>query len=81
MTMWRISSVHPFGERAYGSTKMKNYDNDLIYSKMEFKRKLGMHMTQAIAIYISGNRCIRHNPLCLVESTAYPVWLSQLHTQ
>ena len=40
---------------------------------MEFKQKLGMHMTQAIAIYSSGNRYIRHNPLCLVESTAYPV--------
>ena len=31
VTMWRISSVHPFGERAYDSTKMKeNYDNNLI---------------------------------------------------
>lgn len=33
MTMWRISSVHPFGERAYGSTKMKNYDKNLILCK------------------------------------------------
>lgn len=39
MTMWRISSVHPFGERVYDSTKMKeNYDNNLIYAEMEFKR-------------------------------------------
>lgn len=30
MTMWRISSVHPFGERAYDSMKMNNYDNNLI---------------------------------------------------
>ena len=60
--------------------------------QMEFERptevtekslKLDMHMTQPvvisqpIAILSRGNYRIRHNPLCLVESPAYPVhWIS-----
>ena len=34
---------------------------------------LGMHMTQPLTICSSGNLYMTHNPLCLVESTAYPV--------
>ena len=36
--------------------------------------KLGMQLAQPIATCSSGERRRRHNPLCLVESTAYPVY-------